>query len=59
MPAGESRPAAISNLNKSNSDFSPSWNEISKLAYFNYVNRGSSRLLNNANFLEYVVDRGV
>jgi hypothetical protein len=43
MPAGESRPTAISNLDKNinNRDFSPAWNEIAKLAYFNYVNRGS------------------
>jgi len=40
-PAGETRPTAISNSNKSSSDFSPAWNEIAKLAYFNYVNRGS------------------
>jgi hypothetical protein len=40
MPAGESRPIVNSNLNKRHSDFSPAWNEISKLAYFNYVNRG-------------------
>jgi hypothetical protein len=39
-PGGESRPIAISNLNKNNSDFPPAWNEISKLAYFNYINRG-------------------
>jgi hypothetical protein len=41
MPAGESRPSAILNLEKGNSDFSPAWNEIPKLAYFNYVKRGS------------------
>jgi hypothetical protein len=39
MTAGESHPIAISNLNKENRDFSPGWNEISKPAYFNYVNR--------------------
>jgi hypothetical protein len=41
IPAGESRPSSISNLEKSNSDFSLAWNEISKLAYCNYLNRGS------------------
>ena len=41
MPAGESRPSAILNLGKGNRDFSPAWNEIAKVAYFNYVNRGS------------------
>jgi hypothetical protein len=41
MPGGESRPVAISNLKRANSDFSPPCNDIGKLAYFNYVNRGS------------------
>jgi hypothetical protein len=52
MPAGESRPISISNSNKSSSDFSPAWNEIAKLAYFNYVNRGSRPGADGEDWLE-------
>jgi hypothetical protein len=41
VPGGETRPIAVSTLNKCQDDFSPDWNEISKLAYFNHVSRGS------------------
>jgi hypothetical protein len=41
MPAGESRPIAIANLEKSNSDFSPAWKDIATRAYFNYLDRRS------------------
>ena len=40
-PAEASRPAAVTDLNQQEIDFSPSPDEVSRKAYFSYVNQGS------------------